>query len=269
MIGDATLISGAVLNLVSNAIKYGKPGTEIEVRWRFPDGRSLAVPRITTDANGHFSIELDAKAIAASKENVASSIEVDTRIPVGPYKPSQALKDVVQAMFVTIFMALLSTSIATVVAAPLVVSGGEAVRLVLGTIPMLIVAGVLEAFVSPTGIPVALKFTVAVVMFATHYSQEMAFAQLVLHARPAWLLVALLLQMGTYVTEARIWQRVLCRAKISKPLRSYVGLALAKLFMDQAIPSVGLSGTLLVIQALDRRGVPRADLLTFEEIERL
>jgi signal transduction histidine kinase len=29
--GDSNLISGAVLNLVSNAIKYGKPGTEIEV----------------------------------------------------------------------------------------------------------------------------------------------------------------------------------------------------------------------------------------------
>ncbi len=32
MVGDATLISGAILNLVSNAIKYGKPGTDIEVR---------------------------------------------------------------------------------------------------------------------------------------------------------------------------------------------------------------------------------------------
>lgn len=31
MVGDATLISGAVLNLVSNAIKYGKPGTDIRV----------------------------------------------------------------------------------------------------------------------------------------------------------------------------------------------------------------------------------------------
>ena len=30
--GDATLISGAVLNLISNAIKYGKPGTQIDVR---------------------------------------------------------------------------------------------------------------------------------------------------------------------------------------------------------------------------------------------
>lgn len=31
-LGDANLISGAVLNLVSNAIKYGKPGTDIRVR---------------------------------------------------------------------------------------------------------------------------------------------------------------------------------------------------------------------------------------------
>lgn len=98
----------------------------------------------------------------------------------------------------------------------------------------------------------------AVVMFATHHSEEMAFVQLVLHARPAWLLVALLLQIGTYMTDACIWQRVLGRANISRPLRAYVGLGLAKLFMDQAIPSLGLSGTLLVIRALDRRGVPRS-----------
>jgi len=102
-----------------------------------------------------------------------------------------------------------------------------------------------------------LGLLVAVVMFATHHSEEMAFAQLVLHARPAWLLVALFLQVGTYVTDARIWQQILARAGISRPLRSYVGLGLAKLFMDQAIPSVGLSGTLLVIRALDKRGVPR------------
>lgn len=32
LVGDAPLIAGAVLNLVSNAIKYGKPGTEIRVQ---------------------------------------------------------------------------------------------------------------------------------------------------------------------------------------------------------------------------------------------
>lgn len=95
------------------------PNTEIEIRWRFPNSSTYALPRIETDAQGHFSAELDAKQIAASVDNVASNIEVDTRIPVGPWKPSQAAEDVVQSMFVTIFMALLSTSIATAVAAPL------------------------------------------------------------------------------------------------------------------------------------------------------
>jgi Mg2+-importing ATPase len=97
----------------------------------------------------------------------------------------------------------------------------------------------------------------AVVVFATHHSQELAFAQLVLTARPVWLLLGLALQMGTYLTDALIWQGVLRRARVAGPLRSYVGLGLAKLFMDQAIPSVGLSGTLLVLRALDRRAVPR------------
>jgi two-component system heavy metal sensor histidine kinase CusS len=32
VLGDAPLISGAILNLVSNAIKYGKPGSDIRVR---------------------------------------------------------------------------------------------------------------------------------------------------------------------------------------------------------------------------------------------
>jgi uncharacterized membrane protein YbhN (UPF0104 family) len=37
-----------------------------------------------------------------------------------------------------------------------------------------------------------------------------------------------------------------------------MGLGLAKLFMDQVVPSGGMSGTLLVVRALDRRGIPRS-----------
>jgi uncharacterized membrane protein SpoIIM required for sporulation len=40
-----------------------------------------------------------------------------------------------------------------------------AVRLVLGVIPLLIVAGVIEGFISPTDIPVRLKFALGVSMF--------------------------------------------------------------------------------------------------------
>jgi len=43
--------------------------------------------------------------------------------------------------------------------------GSEGVQLIAGTIPMLIVAGTLEAFLSPTHAPVALKFAVGAVLF--------------------------------------------------------------------------------------------------------
>jgi len=43
--------------------------------------------------------------------------------------------------------------------------GLEAAQLILGIIPMLIVAGVIEAFVSPTGLPIPLKFSMAGAMF--------------------------------------------------------------------------------------------------------
>lgn len=42
----------------------------------------------------------------------------------------------------------------------LAVAGGESARLISGTIPLLVIAGTLEAFLSPTHAPVALKFAV-------------------------------------------------------------------------------------------------------------
>ena len=44
-------------------------------------------------------------------------------------------------------------------------AGREATTLVLGVIPLLIIAGVIEAFISPTGVAVALKFTFAAALF--------------------------------------------------------------------------------------------------------
>jgi len=98
---------------------------------------------------------------------------------------------------------------------------------------------------------------VAVGLFAAHFTEEKAFARLLVQARPAWLVLGLVLQLGTYLADARIWQCVLRRANISRPLRSYVGLGFAKLLMDQVVPSGGMSGTFLVVDALDHRGVPR------------
>jgi len=95
------------------------PNSEITVRWNIPNDGTLTIKHTTTDADGYFSLEVEAKAIVASVDGSASLIEVDTLTPVGNWKPSQALKDVTENMFVTIFMALLSTTIATLIAAPL------------------------------------------------------------------------------------------------------------------------------------------------------
>ncbi len=95
------------------------PDSQIAVSWRFPDKRTFIALRTQSDSKGYFKSDLDARPIAVAVGNVASTLEVETLTPVGGLKPSQASKDVLQAMFVTIFMALLSTTVATIVAAPL------------------------------------------------------------------------------------------------------------------------------------------------------
>lgn len=45
-------------------------------------------------------------------------------------------------------------------------AGRDAVKVMLGVIPMLVVAGILEGFLSPSGAPKALKFTVGSLLFA-------------------------------------------------------------------------------------------------------
>jgi uncharacterized protein (TIRG00374 family) len=86
--------------------------------------------------------------------------------------------------------------------------------------------------------------------------EELRFADLLKQAHPSWLLLAILLQVGTYACAAGAWQRVLARQRIHTSLWQLIPLGLAKLFMDQVVPSAGLSGTLLVVRALKRRGVP-------------
>ena len=47
-----------------------------------------------------------------------------------------------------------------------------------------------------------------VITAALHFSEGEAFVRLAEHAEPWWLLVALLLQAGTYVAQGGIWRRV-------------------------------------------------------------
>lgn len=95
------------------------PQAEVKISWRLPDGRGLSIKRITTDEKGGFRETIQARPIIATKDGIPASIEAETSLATGNYHPSQALRDVVNAMFITIFMALLATTIGTLIAIPL------------------------------------------------------------------------------------------------------------------------------------------------------
>ncbi len=95
------------------------PNTELQLRWRLPSGQYFPGPFITTDADGYFKAEFEARPIVATKDGVPGQIEVELQVEVGNLRPSPTLHIVLDNVVVTIFMALMATVAAVVVAAPL------------------------------------------------------------------------------------------------------------------------------------------------------
>jgi phosphonate transport system permease protein len=95
------------------------PDTIVKLSWVLPSGDPLGVTRVTTRREGTFSKEMQARPIAAAADGVPASLRAEWSLPGGVLQPSQALLDVTDAIMVTIFMALLSTTIGTIFAAPL------------------------------------------------------------------------------------------------------------------------------------------------------
>jgi uncharacterized protein (TIRG00374 family) len=96
-----------------------------------------------------------------------------------------------------------------------------------------------------------------VVVVALHFTELKKLAELAQKAEPAWLLLAAALQAATYFAAAGAWWIVLKRTRQPRRYLDMVPLGLAKLFTDQALPTGGVGGTLLVVSGLHRRGVPK------------
>lgn len=96
----------------------------------------------------------------------------------------------------------------------------------------------------------------ALIVVVLNFGELNAFADQLAKARPGWLVPGLVSQAATYLCVAFVWRLVLKR--LGEPLSwlSLAPLGLAKLFADQALPSGGLTGSLLVVRGLGRRGVP-------------
>src|SRR5581483_8422688 len=76
-------------------------------------------------------------------------------------------------------------------------------------------------------------------------------------ARPAWLLLALVLQALTYLAQGESYRVVTRSARAPLGHWEAYRLSLARLFVDQALPLAGVSGTLVVAQALEAKGLKR------------
>jgi phosphonate transport system permease protein len=94
------------------------PNSSVKLQWLLPSGNALFSVLAKTDTNGEFTAEMEVRPITATTNGIPSHLQAVTTVPVGGIIPSQAAKEVVNALMETIFMALLATTAGTVVAAP-------------------------------------------------------------------------------------------------------------------------------------------------------
>jgi P-type Mg2+ transporter len=96
-----------------------------------------------------------------------------------------------------------------------------------------------------------------VVIAGLHLSEGHAFLELARHAIPLWVGLALICQVGTYIAQGDVWRAVARAAHVRLSRVTAFELSLAKLFIDQSLPSAGISSSVLVATALDHRQMPR------------
>lgn len=104
---------------------------------------------------------------------------------------------------------------------------------------------------------VGLALLTTVIAVASNLAEPRELLRILAHAEPAWLLVAAALQVLTYFAEGENWRVVTRAAHTHVPILTTWRLSLAKLFVDQALPSAGISGTAVIARGLEREGVPR------------
>ncbi|RKH91861.1 UPF0104 family protein [Corallococcus sp. AB045] len=112
-----------------------------------------------------------------------------------------------------------------------------------------------------------LALLAALILVVARASDEREFARLLKQSAPAWLFVAVLLQAATYLSQSAVWRAVLRRTRFRVSLGALYAMSFAKLFVDQALPSAGISGAALIVHGLERRGVARGPVMACVVVE--
>lgn len=101
----------------------------------------------------------------------------------------------------------------------------------------------------------AVLVVAGLVTFILHVSDLTAFVGTIRAADPIWIAAALACQVTTYICAALVWNRALARSASVVAVGDLFGLAIVELFANQAMPTGGLSGSLIVVRGLIHRGV--------------
>jgi phosphonate transport system permease protein len=120
--GPRLVVDPACGNVKDNLTLQGyelPKNAELSLRWILPTGGVLSIRNAKTDANGNLTEKIEIRPITAAANGTAAQISTEITLPNGKLIASQTLSDVVDAMFVTIFMALIATTLGTIIAIPL------------------------------------------------------------------------------------------------------------------------------------------------------
>jgi Mg2+-importing ATPase len=101
----------------------------------------------------------------------------------------------------------------------------------------------------------------AVIAMALHLSDLESFLTLFMNAQPLWLIAAVFAQILTYVAQGQIFRTVINHGEQPLALREAIRLGLVKLFVDQALPSSGISGAFAVVAFFIRLGLSKPVVL--------
>lgn len=103
---------------------------------------------------------------------------------------------------------------------------------------------------------VGVVLAAALIALVVNFSELENFTRLLRRTQPLWLIGAVALQATTYASIAACWALVLKHAGTPRPLSLLVPLSVSKLFTDQAVPTAGMSGNILLVDQLALSGVP-------------
>ena len=98
-------------------------------------------------------------------------------------------------------------------------------------------------------------FLVLILALIFGFKEEQEVVNLLLHIKLRWILLAIILQIGTYLFSGSAWEITLRQFAVRLTLIDLTALGIEKVFLEQTVPTLGIGGNLMVVRSLMRRNI--------------